>query len=305
MPEITPDRARELIRAHTPLAADDIKLLGHGTDSAAFRVDRDWVVRFPLVAEAQRTLRLELALLPMLAPSLPVAVPHPEHVGQDAAGRLIFSAYRAIDGEPLSDATLRALPARARERALDELSALLAAIHGFPLTRARAAGVSFELYKGAYHDQQDTLLDDLDRLLTAADRAAIKRQRTAFARAAREQPQTPVLLHADIKPAHLLHDPVTGALTGLIDWGDASLGHPDFDLAIIGAFCGPETIEHLLARRPATHAARAREILPFLLTVRWLQDLALVSAAETDTDTGGDPELTASALARLQDHLRG
>ena len=61
-------RARQLIRELSPLAADDIEVLGAGTDSAAFRVDGAWVVRFPLVLDAQATLATELALLPELAP---------------------------------------------------------------------------------------------------------------------------------------------------------------------------------------------------------------------------------------------
>jgi hypothetical protein len=73
------DRARDLIRQQSQLPAGTVELLGAGTDSAAFRVDTDWVVRFPLVPEAQRTLRTELALLPRLARELPVAVPYPEH----------------------------------------------------------------------------------------------------------------------------------------------------------------------------------------------------------------------------------
>jgi aminoglycoside phosphotransferase (APT) family kinase protein len=144
MRRVDTDQARQLVRELSPLAADDVQLLGAGTDSAAFRVDGEWVVRFPLVRDAQRTLSTELALLPDLAPALPVAVPRPELVGE-RAGEVVFAAYRALEGEPLSDAALTALPASARARVLDELTALLDAIHGFPVARARAAGVSFEL----------------------------------------------------------------------------------------------------------------------------------------------------------------
>jgi aminoglycoside 2''-phosphotransferase len=214
-------RARQLIRELSPLAADDVEVLGAGTDSAAFRVDGAWVVRFPLVADARATLATELALLPELAPQLPVAVPRPEHVAE-RDGQLMFCAYRALEGEPLSDPALRALSPPARARALDEL-------------------------------------------------ATIARQRRAF-EDAQPRPSTPVLLHADIKPEHLLHDPATGALTGLLDWGDVSLGHSDFDLAIISAFCGPRTLQGLLDRLPDAAAARAAASIPFLLTLRWLQD---------------------------------
>lgn len=282
--------ARRLVRELSPLAADTVEALGAGTDSAAFRVDGEWVVRFPLVPDAQRTLRTEVALLPALAPRLPVDVPCPQHIG-NRGGQLVFMAYRALEGEPLSDAALDALAPAARARALDELAALLDGIRRFQIEHARAAGVSFELLKGAYHAAQENLADELSGTLTRAERAVIAHQRATFDSVQR-RPFTPVLLHADIKPAHLLHDPATGALTGLIDWGDVSLGHGDFDLAIISAFCGPHTLRGLLERLSDDAAARAMASIPFLLTIRWLQDALYITAR------GGRP-----SLRRLRDHL--
>jgi aminoglycoside phosphotransferase (APT) family kinase protein len=289
-------RVRARIRELSDLPARDIEPLGAGTDSAAFRVDAEWVVRFPLVPEAEETLRRELALLPELAPRLPVAVPAPEHVGKDD-GRLVFGAYRVLDGKPLSDAGLGALSPAARTHALDRLAALLEAIHRFPLERAQAAGVSFELCKGAYHSAQEILEHEFRDQLREAERSAIARQRQVFARA-QASVRTPVLLHADIKPAHLLHNPSTGALTGLLDWGDVSLGHGDFDLAIIGAFCGRRTLDGLLTRLDSDARERTRLSIPFLLTIRWLADAMYVKRR------GGDREQIAGALRKLREHLQ-
>jgi aminoglycoside phosphotransferase (APT) family kinase protein len=214
-------------------------------------------------------------------------VPRAQHIGE-RDGQLVFSAYPALEGEPLSDAALSALSPPARARALDELAAVLDAIHGFPVERAQAAGVSFELCKGGYHAGQEHLERELPEIPDAAELATITRQRRAF-EDAQPRPFAPVLLHADIKPAHLLHDPATGALTGLLDWGDASLGHGDFDLAIIGAFCGPQTLQGLLDRLPESDAARAAASIPFLLTLRWMQDAIFDAArgSRSATDRSG------------------
>jgi aminoglycoside 2''-phosphotransferase len=285
-------RARRLIQELSPIPARTVELLGAGTDSAAYRVDGEWVARFPLEPDAQRTLRTELSLLPELAPTLRVAVPCPEHIGE-REGLLVFSAYRALDGDPLSDRALNALSDAGRARALSELAALLDAIHSFPVERAQAAGVRLELCKGAYHAGQEDLERRLGATLEPAELDAIARQRREFERA-QPAPCPPVLLHADIKPAHLLHDPASGHLSGLLDWGDVSLGHGDFDLAIIGAFCGARTLDGLLEHVDDVGRRRARASIPFLLSIRWLQDAHYVM------HRGGDP---APALRRLADNL--
>jgi aminoglycoside 2''-phosphotransferase len=290
------DRARDLIRQLSRLPTGTVEPLGAGTDSAAFRVDTDWVARFPLVPAAQRSLRTELALLPYLARDLPVAVPYPEHIAEQD-GRLVFCAYRALDGQPLSDAALSALAPSARTRALDELTAVLDAIHRFPASVARATGVSLELRKGAYHPAQQALQYELAAMLDPSEHATIARQHHAFDLAQR-QASTPALLHADIKPAHLLHNPATGGLTGLLDWGDVSLGHPDFDLAIIGAFCGRQTLHGLLDRMDPADTARVEASLPFLLTIRWLQDISYTISR------GGNQDLVDRGLRRLREHLQ-
>jgi len=90
----------------------------------------------------------------------------------------------------------------------------------------------------------------------------------------------------------VLHDPSSGALTGLLDWGDVSFGHAEFDLAVIGAFCGPGTLQGMLDRLADADAERAMASIPFLLTVRWLQD------AHFDIGRGDEP-----CLRRLHEHL--
>jgi aminoglycoside phosphotransferase (APT) family kinase protein len=42
---------------------------------------------------------------------------------------------------------------------------------------------------------------------------------------------TPALVHADLAPEHLLADPVTTRLTGVIDFEDAQIGDPAIDFA--------------------------------------------------------------------------
>jgi Phosphotransferase enzyme family len=81
---------------------------------------------------------------------------------------------------------------------------------------------------------------------------------------------TPVLLHADLKPAHVMYDAAAHRIGGALDWGDVSLGDPDFDLAEMAMVFGERfllrLLPHLPDRDPAVVLAKAE----FFTTVRWI-----------------------------------
>src|SRR5919108_2542719 len=86
-----------------------------GYDFEVAIVDDEWVFRFPRRPGVEEALRLEILLLPAVAPSLSVHVPSFEYVSRDP----LFVGYRLIRGEPLVDEDP------------EGLRAFLEALHGF------------------------------------------------------------------------------------------------------------------------------------------------------------------------------
>ena len=105
----------------------------------------------------------------------------------------------------------------------------------------------------------------------------------------------PVLAHADLKPEHVLHDPGSGRLTGVLDWGDACLAHPARP-AVVGLFFDAALRDALAARLPAAEPRRVAAHAGLLVAVRWLCDLDLAVGA-------GDEPFAALCVARLRAHL--
>lgn len=268
----SPERARAVVRRLTPLRADELVELGRGTESVAYLVDGEWVARFPAVPAAQATLRRELALLPELRRALPLVTPAFEHVGRSGT-ELVFVAYRSISGIPLTPDTFDALGPDEQEAALASLAEFLRALHAFPVELAQRAGVREERDKGAYNRRQRSLHRDVRGLLSPAEIGRLDDTFTRYERDHQPDRLTPVLLHADIKPDHVIYDPVAQRVSGVLDWGDVCLGDPDFDLAIISMFFGAgfltRLLHHMPDRDPDVVSAKVR----FFTTLRWLQDL--------------------------------
>jgi hypothetical protein len=73
--------------------------IDEGYDFHVVLVDDEWVFRFPRRAGVEAALETEIALLPTIAPALPVPVPLFEHVSREP----LFVAYRLLRGTPLVD----------------------------------------------------------------------------------------------------------------------------------------------------------------------------------------------------------
>jgi aminoglycoside phosphotransferase (APT) family kinase protein len=245
--------ARRLLHAQFPeLAGAPIRLLSEGWDSTVFLVDETWAFRFPRREIVVPALEVELAILPRLAPALPVAVPVATHVGRPGEGfpwpwsgaPLIPGAEATGTGDrgalaPQLARALRALHAADVGPLRRDLNARADMQRRVPFTRERLAEIR-ELWTAP-----------VDRILEAAEGLSA--------------PGASAVCHGDLHFRHLIVE--RGELRGLIDWIDICFDDPAIDLQLYWSFFEPaERKGFAAAYGPLDEATllRARVIALFL-----------------------------------------
>jgi aminoglycoside phosphotransferase (APT) family kinase protein len=204
----------------------------HGWDFDVRVLDGEWIVRVPRRPEVARRVTAETALLELLGPALPVAVPRFEAVGD---GELPWVAYRRLRGRPI-----------ARGARAGPVAAFLAALHTFPTEPAARVGIPARDWRhmlggvlDGFEHRALPLLDPEERRLAAARFRDYREDESNFA-------FRPAVVHADLGPEHLLCAP-DGTLTGVIDWTDAVVGDPALDFAWLLHGLGERFASDLLA----------------------------------------------------------
>jgi len=236
-PEIVVDaeRARAMIAARFPeLRAERVERLGQGWDNAAYLVDGSAVFRFPQRGIAAPLIATEIAVLPMLAAALPVAIPAPRWVGEpDEDYPWRFAGYPLLHGTPVDvarpdDAALAALAG--------PLGRFLRALHGVETSPVVAAGLPPD--RIGRLDSAKRVPQVCERLETLVSRGIVREAdaarllETFVADAPVGAPSRLAVLHGDLYARHLLLDEAN-SLAGVIDWGDVHLGDPAVDLSVV------------------------------------------------------------------------
>ncbi len=307
--EWTPERpvsaaqaADEIARQFPQLRGAPVRPLASGWDNAVHVVDGRWAFRFPHRAVAVPGVRREIAVLPRLAPRLPLPIPVPVLVGVPSPTYpWPFYGARLLAGTELAEARP---PGRARRDAAAAVGAFLAALH-HPDTLAAVA----EPPTAAPPTAELLPVDPLHRGEPAVRGPRTRERLARIARrgvwtpdpavdrllteAERLGPPTgaPVVVHGDLHIRHLLVDG-GGRATGVIDWGDLCRADPAVDLCLAyAAFTGTARAALLSAYGPvgAERELRARALAVFLSAA-----LADYAASEAR------PGLLGEALAGLR-----
>jgi aminoglycoside phosphotransferase (APT) family kinase protein len=202
-----------------------------GWDYRVLVVDDSWVVRWPRHALAVEEIGREVALLPALAPFLPVGVPRFEYVSREPW----LVVYRLIRGAPLVDEDS------------DGVRAFLDALHAVDV---EAVSASRPDWLGTYRDQAEEFRRVVLPLLDPDERS---RGEALLAETETLTGFRPALTHSDLGPEHLLVR--DEKLVGVIDWGDARIGDPAIDYAWLlnGPFPGWDVDDELRRRARIYH----------------------------------------------------
>ena len=183
--------------------------IDQGWDYKVLVLDGEWVLRIPRHEPARESLEKEMELLPALAPALPVEIPRFEQFSREPR----FVVYRLIRGEPL------------RDEDPDGVRAFLEALHSLDASALPAPRPDWlETHRERAERWRGVVLPLLDADERPAGEALLREVETLDG-------YEPALTHSDLGEEHLIVR--DGRLAGVIDWGDARVGDPAIDYAML------------------------------------------------------------------------
>ena len=246
----TEECARIIEKIFPQLKIEKVQPMQHGWDSFVVSVNDEYVFRFPLRPMVEKMLRREILLLPELAIELPVPIPNFKYIWQGSEEQQqMFVGYPMIQGIPLSK--FPPFESTRKEEIAKLLGHTLSILHSYSLEKAVEAGQkpkNIEIWKESYRemldkhknksfhlmgpDIQKKSVEIFDEVLENDDFFRFKL----------------VLIHGELAPdAHILWNPETEEITGIIDWGDVRIGDPALDFTGLLCDCGPEFTKMVLA----------------------------------------------------------
>jgi aminoglycoside phosphotransferase (APT) family kinase protein len=232
-PEVDLDetRVRALVGGQFP----DVSLAGlapfaAGWDNELWVTGEGIAFRFPRRAIAVPGVEREIALLPLLAPLLPLPIPVPEWVGEPAGDYpWPFFGARLLPGTEIAEAP----PGGPRHRFAVSLGAFLRALHEPGLVATLGTGLARDPLGRA--DMTRRVPRTRERfaalaslgLWTAPASAVGLLDDAATLPATDEQ----ALVHGDLHVRHVLVG-TDGSPSAVIDWGDLAVADPSVDLSL-------------------------------------------------------------------------
>ncbi|WP_081221204.1 phosphotransferase [Streptomyces sp. M41(2017)] len=229
---------RNIIAAHMPTCRiQSVVRLGEGMDNLAYEVDGELIVRLSKESDPARRADLvvrEARLLAAVAEISPLPVPEPTFVDAEQG----CLAYRKLPGTPLLDMPPHRRAAHAPSIAAT-LGELLTALHAAPLDLL--AG----LMDADHPPPAAWLLEAEHDYTTVAGHVPAPYRRpveTFLAAAPPDAAYVPVFSHNDLGIEHVLVDPGTWTVSGVLDWSDAAVVDPAYDFGLLHRDLGPAAV---------------------------------------------------------------
>ena len=234
---------RAVVRSRLPgYRIESVVKLGAGLENVAYEVNGDLIVRFSVAPDADgraAAVQREAAVLEAVATVSPLPVPKPVFVVTE----LGCLAYRKVTGVPLLELP-RSDRAELAASVGAELGRFLSVLNALPVDRmSELVGLDDQPFEGWRADAAD-LYGAVGEAIPKAFHLAIG----AFLRAPPPAEDHPLVFsHNDLGVEHVLVDPNTGAVSGIIDWSDVAIVDPAYDLGLIYRDLGPEALEAALS----------------------------------------------------------
>lgn len=212
-------------------AGAPVRLFGGGWDNELYSVGAEWIFRFPKRAERVPWLIREIQIMAVVGCALGASVPRFEHVGVASDPfPYPFVGYRRMSGVGADQS-----PMTDRAGLGADIGRVLSLLHRIDARDIPETPDAWERAPWSDLRAELTAQADVVRPLLAPDLLTKAKLYLAGEVAEPQQDGPCRFIHNDICPDHLLVNPATGRLTGLIDFTDAMTGEIVLDfVGLIG-----------------------------------------------------------------------
>jgi aminoglycoside phosphotransferase (APT) family kinase protein len=195
-------------------------------------VNETLVFRFPKDSDSEQQLLREIRLLPILAPSLPLAIPQYTYIAPAST----FFPHTFVGYPLITGISLHQAPEATRRASWwrTAVGAFLTALHRIPVDAIAEVGLTGYSTAIAWRDACQSAHERYRRwvfpLLAPTQQHAINDYLRTVLADARMLSFTPVILHQDFGFHNLLVDVDLQLVTGVIDFGSCTVGDPALDV---------------------------------------------------------------------------
>ena len=260
------EEIRALLARHRPgYEVTSVAKLGEGLDNITYDINGELIVRRSKEADHARwseAIRREADLLAVVVEVSTLPVPEPIFADIEA-GAL---AYFKLPGLPLLEHPV-AQPALLAA----PLGAFLGHLHQTPVEKVEELVERDTYTLLAWREDAERNYRKIVEYIPAAARRPVEDFLGSMPPA---EPRVAAFCHNDLGAEHVLVDGEANAITGVIDWTDASITDPARDLALVYRDLGPNVFERTLAHYWGRFddAARGRAI--FYARCKLIEDVA-------------------------------
>ena len=217
------------------ISTDRIQIFDDGWDYVVFVIDGQKAIRFPRRSDYAKRLPVEVAFLNQFGDQLPVSVPRLT-LYADGETSLPYVTYDFIPGiqfkKSISDTFSKA---ELRQVAL-QIGSFLDKLHSISIEKAIKLGVKQAESLETWRNKFEKIKIDVFPLITKAEQAWAISIFESFFETIRENPMPLTVIHSDIMPEHIIVNPKTHKLSGIIDFGDLEIGDPAYDFTFLAKY---------------------------------------------------------------------
>ncbi len=252
-------------RHHPDLAINSAHLNLEGLANAVVIVNDELVFRFPKTDMDREQLIYEAKLLAVLHSYISLPIPVVEEINDD------YALQRYLPGIPLYRHNLLRCTAAVQDGYAGSLAKFLFELHSVPLEKLPTPvylPAKVTMQRRQYFLEQIPIIQDvLYPLLWSDQRAWVEDLFTPLQEGRLDLDSFPtVFTHRDLASYHILHDPATQELTGILDFGTAVPSDPAEDLGMLISIYGEWILRRMRNQYPLDQSLveRARFYAAFL-----------------------------------------